>query len=202
MAPSNLKEKIAAFSEDDIRTRLRTHRPSRVKEPGLKPSAVLLPLIRRTDGWCLLFTKRSEHMENHRGEISFPGGMIEEGETALGAALRETDEELGIANDKIHILGELDEIPTITGFRIHPFVARLEWPIPLKPSATEIEKVLVLPLDGFMQEGRMRVEHWQRENQDYPVYFYDLDECTVWGATAKITRNLVERLAIDETQAK
>jgi 8-oxo-dGTP pyrophosphatase MutT (NUDIX family) len=189
-----LKEIVSSLTGEQIKEKLRSKRPARVKEPGLKPASVLVPLISRGGGWCLLFTKRSHQVEAHKGEISFPGGMIEEGETALAAVLRETHEELGIAEDRIHILGELDEILTFTGFRIRPFVAKLRWPTPLRPNPGEIESVHILSLSGFLDPSLFKAETWKRNNQDYPVYYYKFPECTVWGATARITKNLIDRL--------
>jgi len=189
-----LKSRIAALTEDEIRSRLGSQCPSRISEQGLKPSAVLVPLIARPEGWRLLFTKRSRSVETHKGEISFPGGMIEEGESPLAAALRETREELGVPEKKIHLLGELDEIPTLSGFRIRPFVARIDWPLELRPNPVEIDSVHILSLGDFADESRLKVERWERNGRDYPVYYYKFDDCTVWGATAKMTKNLVERL--------
>jgi len=194
MNAGDLKTRISALTEQEIRDRLRAKRPSRVEEEGLKPSAVLIPLIRKSEGWCLIFTRRSRQLETHKGEISFPGGMLEPGESPLGAALRETREELGIEDDKIHLLGELDEIFTITGFRIRPFVAGIDWPAHLRPNPAEIDSVIILPLAEFADDSRLKTEHWERNGRDFPVYYFSFDDCTVWGATAKMTKNLIERL--------
>ena len=195
-------EKISALTREQIKATLRKKRPAQIKEPGLKPAAVLMPLISGGSGWRLLFTKRSDQVESHKGEISYPGGMIEEGESALAAALRETYEELGIEEDRIHILGELDEILTFTGFRIRPFVAQLSWPTPLRPNPGEIESVHILALSGFADPSLFKTETWKRNNQDYPVYFYEFPECRVWGATAKITKNLIDRLELGNTRGE
>jgi 8-oxo-dGTP pyrophosphatase MutT (NUDIX family) len=192
---AQLIEKISALTEEQIKIQLRAKQPCLVQESGLKPSAVLVPLIAGPEGWRLLFTKRSDRVEAHKGEISYPGGMIEKGESALAAALRETREELGVGEDRVQVLGELDEILTFTGFRIRPFVAKLLWPTPLRPNPGEIESVHLLPLAGFADCSRFKTETWNRNNQDYPVYFYRFPECTVWGATAKMTKNLIDRLA-------
>jgi 8-oxo-dGTP pyrophosphatase MutT (NUDIX family) len=192
-----LKKKLSALTGDMIKGCLRARRPSRVKEPGLRPASVLVPLIFHEQGWRLLFTKRTDQVKAHKGEISFPGGMIEPGESARAAALRETDEELGIKEESIHILGELDEILTFTGFRIRPFVASLAWPTPVRPNPGEIDCLYLLPLDGFADLSRFKAETWKRNDLDYPVYFYRFSECTVWGATAKITKNFIERLGLE-----
>jgi len=192
-------EKISVLTREQIKAKLRSKRPGKVKESGLKPASVLVPLISRHSGWSLLFTKRSDSVESHKGEISYPGGMIEQGESALAAALRETYEELGIEEDRIHVLGELDEILTFSGFRIRPFVAQLSWPTPLRPNPGEIGSVHILALSGFADPSLFKTENWKRNNQDYPVYSYEFPECRVWGATAKITKNLIDRLELGNT---
>ena len=199
---AHLKEKISSLTEEQITEKLGAKRPGKIKEPGLKPAAVLVPLIARSNGWCLLFTKRSDKVEAHKGEISYPGGMIEEGESALSAALRETHEELGIAEDRIRILGELDEILTVTGFRIRPFVAKLRWPTALRPNPGEIESVHMLNLADFTDRSRFKSKLWKHNRRDYPVYFFEFPECTVWGATAKITKNLIDRISGETTPAE
>jgi len=197
MDQAELKKKISSLTEEQILEKLRARRPARITEQGLKPSAVLVPLIFHEKGLCLLVEKRSRSVNAHKGEISFPGGVIEPGESAVGAALREMREETGVAQEKIRILGELDEIVTITGFSIRPFVARIEWPVHIHPNESEIESVYILPLADFLDPERFKEECWRRGNEDYPVYFYALDACTVWGATAKITKNLIDRISSD-----
>jgi len=182
------------LSEQELKERLRAQKPNLITQPGLKPSAVLVPMIKREEGWCLLFTKRSMEVDSHPGEISFPGGNIESDESALGAALRETEEEIGISRNELHLLGELDEISTISGFKIHPFVAELSLPLQLKPNDSEISEVIILPLAGFLDPERFQVQNWNHNGLNYPVYFFRFPECTVWGATAKITKNLLERV--------
>jgi len=192
--PEQAKEQLRLLTETQIEQVLRSRRPTPVAEAQLAPSAVVIPLIRRAEGWCAIFTKRSQQVNSHKGEISFPGGVLEPGETALGAALRELEEELGIKKESLRLLGELDEILTVTGFRIRPFVACVDWPVALYPSQSEIEEVLILALNGFLEPARFKIKHWRRNDQDYPVYFFELPQCTVWGATAKILKNFLERL--------
>jgi len=204
MEPMELQDRLSKLTEAEIMENLRSRRPAQITEPDLTPSAIMVPLFRRfvgarlaapdSEGWVVLFTKRSQKVEAHKGEISFPGGVIEPGESALGAALREIEEEVGIKKERIRLLGELDEILTMTGFRIRPFVASLDWPVALRPNQGEIEEIYILPLAKFLDPGRLKIQHWQRKEQDYPVYHFQFPECTVWGATAKIIKNLLERL--------
>ena len=194
MDSDQLQEKFRLLTEDRIEETLRSRRPSLVAETHLTPSAVVIPIFRRDSGWCAIFTKRSQHVNTHKGEISFPGGVLEPGESALGAALRELEEELGIRKESLRLLGELDEILTITGFRIRPFVACVDWPVALSLSRGEIEEIFILSLNHFLDPARLKIKHWQRKDQDYPVYYFEFPECTVWGATAKIVKNFLERL--------
>ncbi len=189
-----LKEQLRLLTEERIEEVLRSRRPSLVTETHLTPSAVVIPIFRRSEGWCAIFTKRSQEVNAHKGEISFPGGVLEPGESALGAALRELEEELGIRKESLRLLGELDEILTITGFRIRPFVACVDWPVALSLSRGEIEEIFILSLNHFLDPARLKIKHWQRKDQDYPVYYFEFPECTVWGATAKIVKNFLERL--------
>lgn len=194
MDKTELANILNQLGEEELKERLRAKKPNLITQSGLKPSAVLVPMIKRKEGWCLLFTKRSLEVDSHPGEISFPGGAIEPAESALGAALRETEEELGIPRNNLHLLGELDEISTISGFKIHPFVAELSLPLQLKPNYSEISEVIILPLAGFLDPERFQAQNWNHNGRDYPVYFFQFPECTVWGATAKITKNLLERV--------
>ena len=189
-----LKKKLALLEPEEIQAILEKHQSKKISEPGLKPSAVLLPLLKKDDAWHLLFTKRSQKVEAHKGEISFPGGMIEPGETPEQAVLRECEEELGIKSAQIQILGKLDEILTITGFKIQPFAGILKEGLEFNPNPEEIEEILILPLEQFLEPGRLQVENWRYQGRDYPVYFFHLPGVVVWGATAKITKNFLEQI--------
>ena len=189
-----LKKKLALLEPEEIQAILEKHQSQKISEPALKPSAVLLPLLKRDGIWHLLFTKRSQKVEAHKGEISFPGGVIEENETPQQAVLRECEEELGIKSAQIQILGKLDEILTITGFKIQPFVGILKEELEFNPNPEEIEEILILPLEQFLEPGRLQVENWSYQGRDYPVYFFHLPGVVVWGATAKITKNFLEQI--------
>ena len=189
----DLKNYLAHIAEKEIQQKLSARKPKKIDEPGLKPSAVLVPLVREDEGWQVLFTQRSNKVGAHKGEISFPGGVVEQGENPLQAMLREVEEELGVEKEKIAILGELDEIFTITGFRIKPYVGILKTK-EFAPNPDEIDRVLIIPIKNFLDPSRLKVEHWSRKGADYPVYFFELDEAVVWGATAKILKNFLEIL--------
>lgn len=182
---------------EELRTTLRA-RPSRaVHLPGLvlRESAVLAPLVFRDGVPHLVFTKRPMTLRHHAGQISFPGGGREDGdETALHTALRETQEELGIPESNVDVLGMLDELPTITAFRIRPFVGVIPPSQQFTPNPDEVAEVLVVPIASLLDPTKVR--HETREVPFLPgpqvIDYYDLGSHVIWGATGRILRNLFE----------
>jgi len=159
---------------------------------SLRESAVLVPLLWRGGRAHLLFTQRPKNLRQHGGQISFPGGSREPFDpTPLHTALRETREELGIPPDRVEVLGRLDELPTITEFRIAPFVGAIPADLQYAPDPNEVEEVVEVPLDYFLEEGHLRTEKRNIGPTEREIYFYDYGRHTIWGATARIVRNLL-----------
>jgi 8-oxo-dGTP pyrophosphatase MutT (NUDIX family) len=161
--------------------------------PGipLRQASVLVPLFTKDGAPHLLFTRRPLTLRRHAGQISFPGGTREAGDDGpLTTALRETEEELGLRPEQIEPLGELDELPTPTGFRIHPFVGVLQTPFTLRPNPEEIDEVIEVPLTALMDPSKQRVETRPVLGAKRDIYFYDYGPHVIWGATAHIVRNL------------
>ena len=183
-----------------IRRALARHRPERSSET-FRPAAVLVPLLPRPEGLHVLFTERSKDLRSHAGQISFPGGGIDKGDAdARAAALREAREEVGLDPRHVEILGQLDDCPTfVTGYVIAPVVGVVD-PLaftaagryPWTPSAAEIAALHELPLDAFMDLRNRRVEQRLRDGQPYELTWYTVSGATVWGATARILRQLIE----------
>jgi 8-oxo-dGTP pyrophosphatase MutT (NUDIX family) len=160
--------------------------------PQLRESAVLAPLFLREGEPWLLFTKRPTTLRRHAGQISFPGGARdEEDSTPLHTALRETAEELGIPPEKVEVLGMLDEIPTITSFRIVPFVGAIPADLALRPSPEEIAELIEVPVRALLAPSLPRVEMWNVMEKEREVYFYDYGAHVIWGATARILKDLL-----------
>ncbi len=169
-------------------------RPRKVVEPeGLVPAAVLL-LLTNPAGPHILFAKRTEKVSHHKGQISFPGGIVETWDgSRLEAALREAQEEIGLAPEAVEVLGTLDDTETqSTRFVITPFVGLIREPVRYAPDGKEIEKVLEVPLGAVLNPANFRVEMWERDNTTRPVYFFEFDGETVWGATARILKQFVD----------
>ena len=169
-------------------------RPRRVVErEGLVPAAVLLLLTHQAEPH-VLFTKRTEQVAHHKGQISFPGGIVETWDASrLETALREAAEEIGLPPSAVEILGTLDDTETrATRFVITPFVGLIREPVRYTPDGREIERVLEVPLAALLDPANFRVEIWERDDQTSPVYFYEYRGETIWGATARILKQLLD----------
>ena len=163
---------------------------------ALTPAAVLVPLIDHRDGISVLLTQRTAHLTAHAGQISFPGGRIEEVDPdALAAALRETEEEIGLPRERISVIGRLDTYVTGTGFEIAPFVGVVDPPVPISIDPFEVAEAFEVPL-AFVLDRRNH-QRIEREvgahNRSYFVLPYQ--GRNIWGATAGILVNLAEVLA-------
>jgi 8-oxo-dGTP pyrophosphatase MutT (NUDIX family) len=159
-----------------------------------KPAAVLAPIVARHGGPTVLLTLRAARMRSHSGQVAFPGGRIDVGETPQEAAMREAYEEIGLEERYIEPVGWLDPYLTGTGYRIMPLVAIVDPAFALKINAHEVEEVFETPL-SFLMDPSNHQRH-EREWQGRMRRFYAMphEGRYIWGATAGILRNLYERL--------
>lgn len=168
----------------------------RKKEDGKKHrnAAVILPLVNRDNGWNIVFTKRTETVDYHRGEFSFPGGLVEKSDrTEMDAALREAEEEMGIRKEDIMIFGALPtETTAVSYFLIYPFVGVINPSAPFKINHDEIERVLEVPLDVLVSMKNVREELFEHSGNKFKVYFYDYKGDIIWGATARILKHFLD----------
>jgi 8-oxo-dGTP pyrophosphatase MutT (NUDIX family) len=154
-------------------------------------AAVLVPILGAAPEPRLVFTKRTDTMSRHAGEISFPGGLVDPGEQLAAAALREAQEELGLAPSDVELIGALEPVHTrVTGILIVPFVGFL-WKDPrFTPNAGEIAEVLEYPLADLVAIGReAKFEH---EGRTFTTHVYEMDGEVIWGATARILTTFIE----------
>lgn len=163
-------------------------------------AAVLVGLVPREDGPRVLLTRRTDSLRNHAGQVSFPGGRIEHDDAdAIAAAMREAQEEIGLAPSLVAPLGLLDPLVTITGFRVLPVVARIEPHYVPMPDPGEVAEVFEVDLDFLMHpDNLMRVELQHRGRTRHVLEFRSAPEAPqhrIWGVTASILFNLRERLA-------
>lgn len=160
-------------------------------------SAVLVLLTDVGGGPEVLLTRRSWEMRNHRGEMSFPGGRMDPGETALDTALREANEEVGLDPSVVTVRGELDHINTVVSRSyIVPKVATVEERIELSARTSEVERVMWVPLARLTQADAYRTERWGEPPLERTLHFFELDDETVWGATARILADLIRRAVV------
>jgi 8-oxo-dGTP pyrophosphatase MutT (NUDIX family) len=161
--------------------------------PGTSLASVLVPVLVSTPEPRLVFTKRTDTLSRHAGEISFPGGLADEGEDASAAALREAEEELGLAPTDVELVGSLPPVHTrVTGILIVPFVGFLARDPRFTPNAEEIADVLEFRLaDLIAHSGETEFEH---EGATFHTYVYEVDGHAIWGATARILRSFIDLL--------
>jgi 8-oxo-dGTP pyrophosphatase MutT (NUDIX family) len=164
---------------------------------AFRESAVLMPMFCRDAIPYMVFTKRNATLRNHGGQFSFPGGARDsEDPTPLHVALRETEEELGIARDQVKVLGMLDELPTTSRFRVVPFVGVIPSSGQYRTSPEEIELVIEVPLGHLLRPGSSRSETWNVRGTSNLVYFYDFGDHLIWGATAKMLTSFLELIMV------
>lgn len=161
----------------------------------LRDAAVLVPIVNRPDGLTVVLTKRADHLNSHAGQVSFPGGRVEESDgSSAAAALRETEEEIGLSRKFITIKGELDRYRTGTGFSIQPVVGFVEPGFTLDVHAGEVAAVFEVPLD-FLMDPKNHLRHsavWKGRRREY--YAMPYGEYYIWGATAGMLVNFYKRI--------
>ncbi|MFA6542362.1 MAG: CoA pyrophosphatase [Bacteroidota bacterium] len=161
--------------------------------PSCRRAAVLMPIVRRNDSFMLLLTKRTDDVEHHKGQISFPGGMVDAGDSsAVGTALRETEEEIGLPREYVSLLGMLDDIHIPSGFIVTPIVGYVDALPDLTVNKDEVAEVLHIPLEKFFDCTLRRSEIRELLGVQREVYFYDVWNEPVWGATAAIIKQFTD----------
>jgi 8-oxo-dGTP pyrophosphatase MutT (NUDIX family) len=142
----------------------------------------------------VLFTRRTEHLSHHGGEIAFPGGRAHPEDSDLCAtALRETEEEMGIRQEDVTILGRLDDFISVYGFHIVPYVGTIPTGYPFTANRHEIAEVIEVPVARLSDPRIYHTENWEHLGRHYPVCFFTIDEYQIWGLTGAILRQFLQR---------
>jgi 8-oxo-dGTP pyrophosphatase MutT (NUDIX family) len=165
-------------------------------ESQLKCAAVLVPVLTLRGDWHLLYTRRTERVESHKGQVSFPGGACDRGETsAESTALREAQEEIGIDPSRVRVLGRLTDLVTITSFRVTPVVGLIEWPAVFQLGEDEVERVFTIPLD-WLANAHNRWEFPLAGRNGSVIAYHPFDGELLWGATARMTVTFLKVLGL------
>ena len=173
-------------------SRMAGHTPSTVDDAS-QQAAVLAPVLTREGDTCVLFTRRAEHLGEHPGQMSFPGGSREpEDGTLRATALREADEEIGLRGEEVTVVGRLDDIQTVTGYSVRPFVGQIP-DREYDPDEREVAEVVALPVSSLTNPA-----NYESERRDHPVYgshrvhYFHAGAYTVWGATGVMLTQLLQ----------
>ena len=182
--PGSIKERLSRLQRREIRSGVLTH------------SAVLLPLVQKDTGLHLLLTKRTNTVEHHKGQISFPGGAVDCSDaTTVDTALREAEEEIGLPPSAVEILGLMHDIKTPTGFIISPVVGYIKELPPLHSNNIEVAEIIFLPLECFTDNTKRTSQWIVREGNKTEVFFYHVWREPVWGATALCIKEFIDTVA-------
>ncbi|RMF11240.1 MAG: CoA pyrophosphatase [Alphaproteobacteria bacterium] len=157
----------------------------------MRPAAVLMPIVERPSAMTVLLTKRTDHLNAHAGQISFPGGCIEDhDEDAIATALRETEEEVGLDPSHVEVVGTLDEYHTGTGFAITPVVGFVRPGFTVRPDPFEVAEVFEVPFDFLMDPANHKRHRLTWKGREREYYAVPWEGYYIWGATAGMLVNL------------
>jgi len=181
---------------EQVRKILNTRERRIIEQPPLAHAAVLIPLFKKGQGCHIVFTKRSDNVRYHKGEISFPGGVFDEGDLELQrTALREAFEEVGLRENDVQIIGILDDIITVTQFIVTPFVGLFPYPYSFKLSPIEIAELIEVPLSSLLGDDRFSEREIIRGTRKEVVFAYQYENHIIWGATARILKQFLDLIS-------
>ena len=196
---------LDSLSLEDIRARLHAQSgttydvPPELLSDDAREAAVLVPFVRLDDAWHILYIRRtSNDSDRHSGQVAFAGGKREDVDRGLlDTALREAEEEIGLAAEDVEVLGYINHHHTISEFQVRPYVATMPLPYQLSPDGVEVARIFTMPLQWLADASNYRTE--QRQHPDsqrpWPVVYYDrYDGEILWGATARMTLSLIDVL--------
>lgn len=180
--------------KERIRNELADLQRRRLHSGFTREAAVLMPIFLQEGEPHLLLTQRTTEVSTHKGQISFPGGMRQEGESLQETALRETFEEVGILPGRIEILGRFHDYISITNYLVAPFAGYLDAGFVINPQKSEVAEVLAVPFAIFLDPSHLRMEQMRRSGETTDVYFYRYEPHQIWGLTAHIIKDFFDEL--------
>jgi len=182
----------------DLKALLKSREPKMLacNNTHYRQASVLVPLFRKDGRFWLLFTERTSTVEYHKGEVSFPGGTVDEEDGSWErTAIREAVEEIGVREQDIEILGQLDDMTTFTSqFIIHPFVGMIPYPYPFQINRREVERLIEVPMEFFLSPSQPRPHRIERRNRSLEVPAFIYGDAMIWGATERIVENFIDLL--------
>jgi 8-oxo-dGTP pyrophosphatase MutT (NUDIX family) len=182
--------------KERIRKVLSDRRRKTISIKRLTRAAVLIPLFQKGGRYHVLFTKRTHRVKHHKGQISFPGGVVDEEDEGMEAtALREAFEEIGLPRDHVEILGTLDDAVTVSSaYLITPIIGEIPYPFSLSINEEEIEELLEIPLETLLEKDRWTREIYSNGGKEIPSDRFEYEGRIIWGATARIMRQFLDIL--------
>lgn len=180
--------------DEKLKELLSRRSKSRITDDRLIPSAVLLPIYYKEGEVNILFTRRTNNVREHKRQISFPGGAHQEGDKSLlDTALRESAEEIGLAPERVKVLGELDDTVTlVTNYVVSPFVGLVPWPYEFKVDGWETDEIIEAPLPALLDEESWHHKTEVAAGREVTAYYYHYRGDVIWGATARILHQFLD----------
>ncbi len=185
----------SSLTEAEIARRLEQAHPRAIHEDPFpqfagrapRPAAVLIPLINMDGEWYILFTRRTDRVEHHKGQVAFPGGAVDAEDTdRVMTALREAEEEIGLHRSDVRVVGKLGEMQTVTNFLVTPVVGIFTWPYTFKMQTIEVNRVFTIPISWLVDRDNFHV-YIRKESNRQVIAYYPFDGELLWGVTARIT---------------